>query len=263
MDIAVVFCTLADLQSLFLCDCSAFSGFNQIFCKITETDAAVILNFTGAFIVQTTCIAAGTVTDGKFAVILVEPVGNVFDGDRFVDGIDGTLNRNDMHPDPVTSGRNQMRFALEGKKCHFVKTVCKLRILFNLPEDHVGHFRNPGNKHLYVPLLLVLRVFPVVFHNALLCRIGKQFHNTVFRFTGNLSDFSRRLGLSKSHLEHDLCDFITGACTVENDILRVILCQFFDAEFVRNPVRNHFAEIKQNFSCHRISPFLFLSVLRR
>ena len=79
MDIAVVFCTLADLQSLFLCDCSAFSGFNQIFCKITETDAAVILNFTGALAVKSPCIAAGAVSDRELAVIFVQPMGDVLD----------------------------------------------------------------------------------------------------------------------------------------------------------------------------------------
>ena len=79
VDIAVVFRSLADLQRLLLGDGTALAGLNQISGEIAQTDAAVILNLTGALAVKTAGVAAGTVADREASLILIQPVGNVLD----------------------------------------------------------------------------------------------------------------------------------------------------------------------------------------
>ena len=71
MDIAVLLGTLADLQRLFLGDGASFAGLDQVGRKIAEADAAVVLNLARALAVEAAGIAAGTVADGKLALIFV------------------------------------------------------------------------------------------------------------------------------------------------------------------------------------------------
>ena len=251
--IAVVLGALANLKHLFFRDVAALSGLNKVVSKITETDAAIILDLAGALAVKPTCVAAGAVTDGKMTVILFKPVGNMFDRSGFVFGGNRFFNRDYMHTDAVAAGRNQVRLAGERKEGHLVKAVGELGIFFNLPENHVCHFGNAGDKQLDIPLLFMIGVLIVILDNAVIGGISQKFNNSVFRLAGKLCDLSGGLGLAQTHFEHDLRNLIAGTGSIKNDVLRVCFGQPFDTEFIRETVRDHFAEIKENLSCHSFS----------
>ena len=147
-----------------------------------------------------------------------------------------------------------MRLSFKRKEGHLVKAVGQLGVLFDLPENHVRHLGNAGNEQLDVPLLFVIGVLIVVFDNAVIGRIGQQFDDAFFGFAGELCNFRRGFGFAKLHFQHDFSNFIAGACAVKNNVLRVVFRQTFDAELIRETVRDHFAEIEQNLSCHSVLP---------
>ncbi len=255
VDVAVLFGALTDLQRLFLGDWTALAGLNQVIGKVTKTDAAVILNLAGALAVETAGVAAGAVADGELPVVLVQPVGDMLDGGGNALGGDGAFHRDDVHADAVAAGGNQVGLALQREEGHLVKGVRQLGIFLHLPENHIGHLRNAGDKELDVPLLFMRGVFPVILHDAVLGGVGEQLGNPLLGLAGELCDLCRGLRLAQAHLQHDLRDLIAGARAVENDVFGVILRQFLDAKLVGKAVGDHFSEFKQNLSCHVMSPF--------
>ena len=182
-------------------------------------------------------------------------MGDVLDGDGLVLRVDGLLHGQDVHADAVAAGGDQMGLALQRQEGHLVEGVGQLGILLDLPEDHVGHLGDAGNEELHIPLLLVLRVLPVVLDNALFGRVGEQLDDALLGLAGELGDLRGGLGLAQAHLEHDLRDLVAGACAVQNDILGVGFGQSFQAELVGDAVGDHFAQVKKDLSCHRWSPF--------
>ena len=254
VDIAIVLGTLADLQNFLACDVAAFSGLNQIIGEIAKTDAAVVLNLAGALAKQTARVAAGAVADREVAVIFVEPVGNMLDRGGFVFRWDRFFHGDDVHTNAVAAGRDQMCLAFERKEGHLVEAVSQLGIFFNLPENHVCHLGNAGDKQLDIPLLFMIGVLIVILDNAVIGGISQKFNNSVFRLAGKLCDLSGGLGLAQTHFEHDLRNLIAGTGSVKNDVFRVCFGQSFNAEFIRETVRDHFAEIKENLSCHSVFP---------
>ena len=173
VDVAVLLGALADLQRLFLGDAATLAGLYQVLGKVAQADAAVVLNFAGALAIQAAGVAAGTVAHGKAALVLVQPVGNVLNGQGLILGLDGLLHGDDVHSDAVAAGRNQMGLALQGQEGHLVKGVRQLGVLLHLPEHHVGHLGDAGDEKLDVPLLFMLRIFPVVLHNAVVGGVGE------------------------------------------------------------------------------------------
>ena len=236
VDIAVVFRSLADLQRFLFGDGTALAGLDQIGGEIAQTDAAVVLNLTGALAVKTAGVAAGTVADGEAALILVQPVRDVLDGDGGVGGVDGLFHRDDVHADAVAAGRHEVGLALQREEGHLVEALGELGVLFNLIQNHVRHLGDAGNEQLDIPLLLMLGIFPVVLHDAVHGGVGEQFHNTLFGLAGEFRDFSRGLRLAQAHLQHDFRDFVIGTCAVENDVFRVFLRQPLNAELVFSPL---------------------------
>ena len=103
----------------------------------------------------------------------------------------------------------------------------------------------------------MLGVFIVVLDDAVVGRIGEQLDDTLFGFAGELCNFRCGFWFAKFHFEHDFSDLVAGACTVKDDVLRIVLGQPFDTELIRETVRDHFAEIKQNLSCHICFPSKF------
>ena len=183
-------------------------------------------------------------------VVLIEPVRNMLDVHGLVLGGDGFFDGQDVHADAVAAGRDQMGLAFEGQKGHLVESIRQFGILFDLPEDHVRHLGDAGNEKLDVPLLLVLLVFPVVLDDAVHGGVGQQFDDALFGFAGELGDLCGGFGLAQAHFEHDFGDLVIGAGTVQDRVFRIVLRQTLEAEFVGDAVRDHFAEIKQNLSCH-------------
>ena len=143
-----------------------------------------------------------------------------------------------------------MGLAREGQEGHVVEHLAQLRILLHLPGHHVRHLGDAGDEHLHVVLLLVLGVLPVVLHGAAHAGLLEQLFHVLGVLAGDLRDLGEGLGLTLAHLEHDLSRLVGGHRAVQNDVLRVVLGDLLDAEFLRNSVGDHFTELKQNLSCH-------------
>ena len=137
-----------------------------------------------------------------------------------------------------------MGLAGQGQEGHLVKGVGKLGVFLDLPEHHVGHLGDAGDKELDVPLLLVLGIFPVVFHDAVVGSVGQQLLNPGLGLAGELCDLSGGLGLAKAHLQHDLRDLVAGTCAVKDDVLGVVFSQTLEAELIGEAVGDHFAKVK-------------------
>ena len=179
--------------------------------------------------------------------------GFVFRGDRFFHG-------DDVHTNAVAAGRDQMCLAFERKEGHLVEAVSQLGIFLDLPENHVGHFGDAGNEQLDVPLFFMLGIFIVVLNDTVVCGVCEQFDDALLGFAGELGDLRGGFGFAKFHFEHNFGDLVAGACAVKDDVLRVVLGQALEAELIRETVRDHFAEIKQNLSCHIFPSKLCLSL---
>ena len=96
------------------------------------------------------------------------------------------------------------------------------------------------------------RILPVIFNDAVFGCVGEKLRDALLALAGEVCNLRGGFGLAKPHLQHDLRNLVIGACTIQNNVFRITLCQLFDAEFVRKPVRNHFAQFKQDFSCHML-----------
>ena len=244
VDIAVVLGPFADLKCFFFGNATAFAGLYQVVGEIAETDAAVVLNLTGALAEQSAGITAGAVTNGQFSVILVQPVRNVLQIAGFLFGRNGLFHGDDMHADTVASGRHQVGLAFQRKECHLIKAGSQLRVLLNLVEHHVGHLSNTGNEKLNIPLFFLFGILPMVLYDAVHCSIGQQFLDLRFGLAGKLCNFRCGLGFAEPHLQHDFRDLIAGACAIKDDIFRIIFRDLLDSKLLRNTVGNHLSKIE-------------------
>ena len=114
-----------------------------------------------------------------------------------------------------------MGLAFQGQEGHLVKSVRQLGILLDLPEDHVGHLGNAGDKELDVPLFLVLGILPVILHDAVLGRVCEQLLAALLALAGEFCDLLDGLGLAQTHFQHDFRDLVVGAGPVQDDVLRI------------------------------------------
>ena len=186
----------------------------------------------------------------------------MLDGDGLVLVLDRLFNRDDMHADAVAAGRDQVRFALERQEGHFVECIRELGVFLDLPEHHVRHLGDAGDEELDIPLLLVLRILPVVLHDAVHGGVGEQLLDPRLGLAGELCDLRGGLGLAQAHFQHDRRDLIVGTGAVENGVLRVVLGQTLETELVGEAVGDHFAKIKQNLSCHSFFSFRYRNMNR-
>ena len=104
----------------------------------------------------------------------------------------------------------------------------------------------------------MLGVLPVVLDGAALAGLFKQLLDVLGILSGDAGDLRKRLGLALAHLEHDLRGLIRRNRAVQNDVRRIGLGQLLDTELLRKTVGDPFYEIKQNLSCHKCVPFLFM-----
>ena len=243
MDIAVVLCTLADLENFFLGNLVTLAGFCEVVCKVTYTDAAVVLHFAGALTGCTAGIAAGAVADGE-VVIFVKPVGDMLNGHGFVAGIDCAFNRDDMHADACAAGRYKVGLACEGQEGHLVEHLAELGVLLKLPVNHVGHLGDAGDEELDIVALLMLGILACILDSTGDGSLLEQLLNMLGVFAAELCNLLQILGLTDTHLEHDLCLLIAFKGAVQNDVFRVGLCESLNTELVGDSVGNHFSEIK-------------------
>ena len=148
MDEALALGAGQDLQSLLLGDVAAHVAADHPFGEVAEAHAVLALDLAGAFAAVGLLLAAGADADGDL-VVLVEPVGDVLEVHGFVLGLDGLLDRDDVHADAGAAFRNHLGDARERELGHQVEECEELRMLVRqlVVHDHeLGAARHEDRK---------------------------------------------------------------------------------------------------------------------
>ncbi len=80
----------------------------HIFSHISDSDAVITADFTGALTAHGLLFAAGTFRNAEF-IVHIQPAGNMFHWDGRVFHRDRLFHRNDMHPDTGAARRHHFR----------------------------------------------------------------------------------------------------------------------------------------------------------
>ena len=255
VDIAVVLGALEDLHRLIIGDLAALAGLETVVTKLTDGDAHLILQLTAALPLNAHGIAAGAIADAEVILILFQPVGDVLHIDRLVRGRDGLLDRDDVHADAGASGRHHAGDLRQRQKRHALEKLCDLRMLLDLLQVHVHQLRRTGHEDRQRPLLMMVGVLPVVLEQADHGHLVKQLLD-VDRILSRLFAHLRRGGRhAHLHRERKLRHLV-GDDAGQAIILGRILVELRHAELDVHTVRDLFAQLQNQFSCHVSGSFL-------
>ena len=259
VDIAVVLGALEDLHRLFIGDAAALAGLKAVVGKLADGNAQLVLQLAAALALNAHGIAAGAIADAEVALILFQPVGDVLHVDRLVRGRDGLLDRDDVHADTGASGRHHAGDLRQRQKRHALEKPRDLRVLFHLLKVHVHQLGRAGHEDRQRPLLVVVGVLPVVLEQADHGHLVKELLD-VDRVLARLFAHLRRCGRDTHvHRERELRHLV-GDDAGQAVILGRILVELRHAELDIHAVRDLFAQLQDQFSCHVSGSFLPLKM---
>ena len=259
MDIAVVLGALEDLHRLIIGDLAALAGLETVVTKLTDGNAHLILQLAAALALNAHGIAAGAVADAELILVLFQPVGDVLDIDRLVCGRDGLLDRDDVHADAGTSGRHHAGDLRQRQKRHALEKLRDLRVRLHLLEVHVHQLGRARHEDRQRPLLVMVGVLPVVLEQADHGHLVKQLLHVDGILADLFADFGRCGRDTDLHRE---CKFrhLVGDDAGQAVILGRILVELGHAELHVHAVRDLFAQLQDQFSCHVSGSFLPLKM---
>ena len=255
VDIAVVLGALDDLHRLFIGNVAALAGLAAVVGKLADGNAHLVLQLAAALALNAHGVAAGAVANADVPLILFQPVGDVLDIDRLVRGRDGLLDRDDVHADAGASGRHHAGDLRQRQKRHALEKPRDLRVLLHLLEVHVHQLGRTGHKDRQHPLLVVVGVLPVVLEQANHGHLVKQLLHIDRVLAELLADLSRRGRDTHVHRERELRHLV-GDDAGQAIILGRILVELRHAELDVHAVRDLFAQLQDQFSCHVSGSFL-------
>ena len=259
VDIAVVLGALEDLHRLIIGDLAALAGLETVVTKLTDGDAHLILQLAAALALNAHGIAAGAVADAELILILFQPVGDVLHIDRLVRGRDGLLDRDDVHADTGASGRHHAGDLRQRQKRHALEKLRDLRVRLHLLQVHVHQLRRTGHEDRQRPLFVMVGVLPVVLEQADHGHLVKQLLHVDGILAYLLADFGRCGRDTDLHRERKLRHLV-GDDAGQAVILGRILVELGHAELHVHAVRDLFAQLQDQFSCHVSGSFLPLKM---
>ena len=158
----------------------------------------------------------------------------------------GLFYRNDVHADPGSSRGNHRRNLLKGQKGHPFEHPCHLRMGFHLLFVHVHKLCTARYEHGQDVLLVMVRIFPVVFQKADDAHLFHQLVGQLHTFAALLCDGFRRGRHSHLHGQSHFCHLIRHY-TRQSVVFRI-----FYGDFVADAVSNLLTEFYDQFSllCH-------------
>ena len=255
VDIAVILGALEDLHRLFIGNVAALAGLAAVVGKLADGNAHLILQLAAALPLKAHDVAAGAVANADVPLILLQPVGDVLDVDRLVRGRDSLLDRDDVHADASASGRHHAGDLRQRQKRHALEKLPDLRVLLHLLEVHVHQLRRTGHEDRQRPLLVMVGVLPVVLEQADHGHLVKQLLD-VDRILSRLFAHLGRCGRhAHLHRERELRHLV-GDDAGQAIILGRILVELRHAELDVHTVRDLFAQLQNQFSCHVSGSFL-------
>ena len=163
----IFFCLSENIQCLFFGNISSvFLCLYNIICHITNCNAPSFRIIGAAFVMCQSGTTAGTRTCCIFSLIFTKPVGNMFQINRFIFHLNCFFNRDDMHTDSGTALRYKWSNFLQWQTGHMFKKCTHFRVGFQYFCVHIKEFRTSRYIHRQDILLLMCRIFPVVFEKS-------------------------------------------------------------------------------------------------
>ena len=171
---------------------------------IAHGDAPVIGVVGAALAHHATARAAAAGASGIFAIVFVEPVLDMLDRHRGARGVDGLLDRDDMHANTGATGRHHRRGLRQWPLGRLLKELGVDRMLLELAHTHVEELGGTRHQHGQHPLLGALGVFPVVLEQARVAHVVEHLLDIGLGHTGDLDHLGQRIGTAHLHLAEHL-----------------------------------------------------------
>ena len=165
----------------------------------------------------------------------------------------------DVHADAGTSGRHHAGDLRQRQKRHALEKLCDLRVRLHLLEVHVHQLRRTGHEDRQRPLFVMVGVLPVVLEQADHGHLVKQLLHVDGVLADLLADLGRCGRDTDLHRERKLRHFV-GDDAGQAVILGRILVELGHAELHVHAVRDLFAQLQDQFSCHVSGSFLPLKM---
>ena len=182
----------------------AHAGLAAVVGKVADADAPVLLDIAGALAADALLLAAGADAYADLALVLLEPVGKMLDGQGLAVGGDGLLHGDDVHADAAAAGRHHLRDARQGQIGHALKKVRYLRRDRRDLRTHDHNLGAAGNEHIQHPALFVVGILAVQILKVPLDQAGlaqglQRDLQTGIVITAELFQLLKGLGLALAH----------------------------------------------------------------
>ena len=226
MDEAVVLGLFEYLHGLVIGDVFAPLGLHHIIGHVAHGDAPVLHIIAAALAQLVAAGTAGAHALGVFALVLVQPVGDLFQPDGLLLRLDGLLHRDDVHADAGASGRHHGGDLLQRQHGHALKERRHLRVLIDLASAHVQELGAAGHEQrqdiaLLVGGVLAVQIFPVVLDDAQPGHIIQQLLQRLALHLRQLHQLLNGLGLADAHFQRHV-HHLVGHHAVQTPVLRVV-----------------------------------------
>ena len=161
-------------------------GLDHVVGHIAHGDAPIGRVVGAALSHHATARAAAAGASGILTFVFVEPMLDMLDRHRGARGIDGLLDRNDMHADAGTAGRHHRRGLGQRSLGRLLKELGIDRMLLELAHAHVEELGGTRHQHGQHPLLGALGVFPVVLEQTRVAHVVEHFFDIGLGHAGEL-----------------------------------------------------------------------------
>ena len=179
-------------------------GLDHVVGHIAHGDAPVGGVVGAALAHHATARTAAAGTGGILALVFVEPMLDMLDRHRGARGINGLLDRNDMHADAGASGRHHRRGLGQRPLGRLLKELGIDRMLLELAHAHVEELGGTRYQHGQHPLLGALGVFPVVLEQTRVAHVVEHLLDLGLGHAGELDHLGQRVGTAHLHLAEHL-----------------------------------------------------------
>ncbi len=220
MNEAIVFGFLQNLEGFFLVDAAGFASLNGIVSHIAELDAPVIGIIRASFAQMGTRITAGAKSGAQMAIVFLKPIGDVFQINGLIAGIDFFFDWDDVHTDAISSRRNHLGDTSERNESHTLKERGDGWCFVNAVFGGVEKLRAPWNEEWelvaadprlvleFVSMVVIVAI--IVFENA---AVGHRIENFLkFGWLDvfvHLDELLKGIWLTKLHLQSHVAHFIS------------------------------------------------------
>ena len=200
---AVVLGLAQDVVDLLARHVMAAVGLDHIVGHVAHGNAPVGGVVGAALAHHATARAAAAGAGGIFAIVFVEPMLDMLDRHRGARGINGLLDRNDVHADAGASGRHHRRGLGQRPLGRLLKKLGIDRMLFELAHAHVEELGGTRYQHGQHPLLGALGIFPVVLEQTRVAHVVEHLLDLGLGHAGEFDHLGQRVGTAHLHLaEH-------------------------------------------------------------